>query len=397
MIRAAVPLGMEVFLGMRRKAPTVSKIDPSLRRYADRMTKLISEFTYQFKVISKKKDAAIVTAQATQARLADAALYLHAWACTLSRLDADMRNGESGTEFERNKAAAIHFFDIAELEIHNRFRALHENADDTMLKAADLALAHSDTLPNSNFSIPESSPIAKGTGRKLKQDHIKQFPGTGREHSGALGEAVAIEEERECRFAEDLDGDAITWVSRTGNLGGDARAVDRLLDESNAEEAAVHLCLCRALAGGRAKLRCNLAEECRLAAYGERGEACSRRHCGHPRRHQQSLLVRKRAAIASRRLRKERRAPPNNAGVDGAHEERRRRKLLVSRRDLADLWNATQRKGMTLVPLVMYFNHRGIAKIKLGIAKGKKNVDKRETEAKRDWNRQKQRLLKDTR
>ncbi|MBB93243.1 MAG: SsrA-binding protein [Rhodobacteraceae bacterium] len=77
------------------------------------------------------------------------------------------------------------------------------------------------------------------------------------------------------------------------------------------------------------------------------------------------------------------------------HDERRRRKLLVSRKELADLWNATQRKGMTLVPLVMYFNHRGIAKIKLGVAKGKKTHDKRETAAKRDWNRQKQRLLKD--
>ncbi len=77
------------------------------------------------------------------------------------------------------------------------------------------------------------------------------------------------------------------------------------------------------------------------------------------------------------------------------HEERRRRKLLVSRKEMANLWNATQRKGMTLVPLVMYFNHRGIAKIKLGIAKGKKNHDKRETQAKRDWSRQKQRLLKD--
>jgi SsrA-binding protein len=49
---------------------------------------------------------------------------------------------------------------------------------------------------------------------------------------------------------------------------------------------------------------------------------------------------------------------------------------------------------MTLVPLVLYFNHRGIAKLKLGIAKGKKNVDKRATEAKRDWDRQKQRLLR---
>lgn len=187
MIRAAVPLGMEVFLGMRRKAPTVNKVNPSLRPYADRMTKLISEFTYQFKVISKKKDAAIVTAQATQARLADAAIYLHAWACTLSRLDADIRNGESGTEFERNKASAIHFFDLAELEIHNCFRALHENADDTMLKAADLALAHSETLPNADFYIPESSPTAKGTGKEHVQEHIKQFPGTGLESRGATG------------------------------------------------------------------------------------------------------------------------------------------------------------------------------------------------------------------
>lgn len=76
------------------------------------------------------------------------------------------------------------------------------------------------------------------------------------------------------------------------------------------------------------------------------------------------------------------------------HEERRRRKLLVSRKELSRLWNATQREGMTLVPLVMYFNHRGIAKLKIGIAKGKKVADKRETSAKRDWNRQKQRLLK---
>ncbi|TNF58657.1 MAG: SsrA-binding protein SmpB [Rhodobacteraceae bacterium] len=87
--------------------------------------------------------------------------------------------------------------------------------------------------------------------------------------------------------------------------------------------------------------------------------------------------------------------PPYEQAKTFGHEERRRRKLLVSRRQLADLWNATQRKGMTLVPMVMYFNHRGIAKLKLGIAKGKKNVDKRETQAKRDWNRQKQRLLKE--
>lgn len=87
-------------------------------------------------------------------------------------------------------------------------------------------------------------------------------------------------------------------------------------------------------------------------------------------------------------------APYDHAKTWG-HEERRKRKLLVSRKELARLWSDTQRKGMTLVPLVLYFNHRGKAKLKIGIAKGKKQADKRETEAKRDWQRQKQRLLKE--
>ena len=81
-------------------------------------------------------------------------------------------------------------------------------------------------------------------------------------------------------------------------------------------------------------------------------------------------------------------APYEQAKTFG-HEERRRRKLLVSRRELARLWSDTQRKGMTLVPLVMYFNHRGKVKLKIGIAKGKKNHDKRADQAKRDWGRQK--------
>ena len=77
------------------------------------------------------------------------------------------------------------------------------------------------------------------------------------------------------------------------------------------------------------------------------------------------------------------------------HEERRRRKLLVNRRELARLWQGTSRQGMTLVPLSLYFNDRGRAKLSLGIAKGKKLADKRATEAKRDWDRQKARLLRE--
>jgi SsrA-binding protein len=76
------------------------------------------------------------------------------------------------------------------------------------------------------------------------------------------------------------------------------------------------------------------------------------------------------------------------------HDERRRRKLLVSRKELSRLWSATAREGMTIVPLRLYFNERGIVKLKLGVAKGKKLSDKRETSAKRDWDRQKARLMK---
>ena len=86
-------------------------------------------------------------------------------------------------------------------------------------------------------------------------------------------------------------------------------------------------------------------------------------------------------------------APYEQAKTWG-HLERRRRKLLASKKEIAKLWNATQRQGYTLVPLVMYFNHKGVVKMKIGIAKGKKTVDKRQTEAKRDWGRQKARLLR---
>jgi len=93
-----------------------------------------------------------------------------------------------------------------------------------------------------------------------------------------------------------------------------------------------------------------------------------------------------------------------NAHIEGynkaktfGHLERRPRKLLASKREIAKLWQGTSREGMTLVPLSLYFNGRGIAKLKLGLAKGKKVADKRETEKQRDWNRQKQRLLRDNR
>jgi len=87
--------------------------------------------------------------------------------------------------------------------------------------------------------------------------------------------------------------------------------------------------------------------------------------------------------------------PPYEAANRFNHEPRRRRKLLVHRRERARLIGQVQRGGYTLVPLSIYFNPRGIAKVELGLAHGKRQIDKRETEKKRDWQRQKARLLRE--
>ena len=76
------------------------------------------------------------------------------------------------------------------------------------------------------------------------------------------------------------------------------------------------------------------------------------------------------------------------------HETRRRRKLLLHKKQVARLFSAVNREGMTLVPLKIYFNDKGRAKLELALAKGKKLHDKRETAKARDWNRQKSRLLR---
>lgn len=77
------------------------------------------------------------------------------------------------------------------------------------------------------------------------------------------------------------------------------------------------------------------------------------------------------------------------------HEPKRRRKLLLHRREIDRLSAAVQRDGMTLVPLRLYFNERGIAKLDLALGRGKKMHDKRQTEKERTWNREKSRLLRD--
>ena len=77
------------------------------------------------------------------------------------------------------------------------------------------------------------------------------------------------------------------------------------------------------------------------------------------------------------------------------HEPKRPRKILMKAREIAKLTQGVEREGMTLVPLRVYFNDKGRAKLTLAIGRGKKLHDKRATEKERDWNREKGRLLRD--
>ena len=87
--------------------------------------------------------------------------------------------------------------------------------------------------------------------------------------------------------------------------------------------------------------------------------------------------------------------PEYMAGNRFNHEPKRLRKLLLKQRELVKLSQAVEREGMSIVPLRLYFNARGRAKIQIALGRGKKLHDKREVEKKRDWNREKGRLMRD--
>ncbi|MCC3246846.1 SsrA-binding protein SmpB [Methylocystis sp. WRRC1] len=87
--------------------------------------------------------------------------------------------------------------------------------------------------------------------------------------------------------------------------------------------------------------------------------------------------------------------PEYLAGNRFNHEPKRPRKLLLKKRELAKLAQAVEREGMTIVPLKLYFNAKGRAKLTIAMGRGKKLHDKREVEKKRDWSREKGRLMRD--
>ena len=156
-------------------------MNPQLRSQAERIARIIRDQSFLFKKASLHYKEEIVSRQVVQARLADTFIYLFAMVATLSRIDDQIKRGDAGPAFDRDREAALFFFDYAEIEIRQRNATLFKHADDAMLKAAEAAIVYNDSLPNADFIVPEKSPVAAGTGRTPDQTDIAQFPGDGLE------------------------------------------------------------------------------------------------------------------------------------------------------------------------------------------------------------------------
>ena len=197
----ALPLAGQLYLGLKPGAPEVRNVHPAIQEQADRLGTLVQKHSHYFKLVSKWEREDIVKHQAQQARVADNAIYLFAMATSLSKMDDQLRTGEFGPAFERDRAAFEYLFDWFENEIHRNFGEMRRNADESMRDAAEAARAYNDTLPDDEFYIHEGSPLGRDAGKTPPQEHIQQFEGDGqdpREVDRAPGET------------DDLDVDDLT-------------------------------------------------------------------------------------------------------------------------------------------------------------------------------------------
>jgi len=176
-IGAAIRIGMELFLGIRRAAPKLTRLDPSLHAHGTTLANLIRDFSHQVKLMFKEKEEALITNQTTQYRLSWVAIWIHAITCSLSKLDKNIRDNVGEKQLSHDRAMVDFIFAYGQYKINGWVRALRQNPDEAMLTAAEKALEFGDTLPNADYYIPESTPDldALGAGRVCDQEYIKQF------------------------------------------------------------------------------------------------------------------------------------------------------------------------------------------------------------------------------
>jgi alkylation response protein AidB-like acyl-CoA dehydrogenase len=174
---AAMQIGSELYLGMRRSAPRITRVHPRLAPMAARVEQQTRELSHQLKVMFKVHQEKLITLQLIQRRLSIWAIWIHAMTCAISRLDKSIRSGVNGQELEDEMAIVEHVVALGEEEIDEARRGLRKNSDDTMRSAAQVALRQGSTWPNAEYAIPESTQdeSARGSGKKLDEVNIPQF------------------------------------------------------------------------------------------------------------------------------------------------------------------------------------------------------------------------------
>jgi alkylation response protein AidB-like acyl-CoA dehydrogenase len=192
----ALPLAGQLFLGLKPSAPRIRNVHPAIRDQADRLATLVQKHSHYFKLVSKWEREDVVKHQAQQARVANNAIYLFALSASLAKMDDQLRTGEFGPAFERDRAAFEYLFDWFENEIYRTFGEMRRNADESMREAAEAARAYNDTLPNQDYYIHEGSPLGRDAGKTPPREHIPEFEGEGqdpREVGRAPGETDELD------------------------------------------------------------------------------------------------------------------------------------------------------------------------------------------------------------
>ncbi|MEL7239560.1 MAG: acyl-CoA dehydrogenase, partial [Planctomycetota bacterium] len=111
MVKAGLPLAIQLYGGIRQAVPEAPSVRVELRESAKSLAKAVRQHSHEFKLAAKREEEAIVTRQVVQSRLADAAIWLHAWSCTLSKLDSQMKEQGTDAAFKADIAAGMHFLE----------------------------------------------------------------------------------------------------------------------------------------------------------------------------------------------------------------------------------------------------------------------------------------------
>jgi len=176
-VGTAMKLGSEMFLGIRKKRPAIRKLHPSLAPMREKLETYVQEFAHQVKLTLKKHRESLIKKQCIQARISWCAIWLHAMSCSISVLDMNVRKGKAGPELEDERKIVTHLVNFGTKEMDRNFRELTDNSDDTLHGAYEAIMRHIEKLPNSDYAIPEKTPVedARGTGHQADQSAIPQF------------------------------------------------------------------------------------------------------------------------------------------------------------------------------------------------------------------------------